>query len=118
MVRRGYSVRAASRNPGAPDYPPGVERARLPDLSGPVDWRPLLAGVTEVVHLASASHARPEIAELVYDRVTRGAADSLAPAALRAGIRRLVFMSSIRAQTGRSTDRIVTEAIEARPTDA
>jgi nucleoside-diphosphate-sugar epimerase len=81
---------------------------RLPDLAGDVDWRPLLAGIADVVHLASATHDEPGMGVEVYDRVTRGALVELTQAAKAGGIRRLVLISSIRAQTGISSEDVVT----------
>jgi nucleoside-diphosphate-sugar epimerase len=42
----------------------------------------------------------------------------LARAARRAGAKRFVFLSSIRAQCGPTSDTVLTEAVEPRPTDA
>ncbi|HEY9520482.1 MAG TPA: NAD-dependent epimerase/dehydratase family protein, partial [Methyloceanibacter sp.] len=42
----------------------------------------------------------------------------LARAAERAGVRRFVFLSSIRAQSGSTADRVLHEALEPQPTDA
>ena len=42
----------------------------------------------------------------------------MARAAQRAGVRRFVFLSSIRAQSGPSAQDVLTEALEPRPTDA
>ena len=53
-----------------------------------------------------------------YDRINRLATAELAAAARAAGIRRLVFMSSIRAQSGPTSDHPLTEADPPRPTDA
>ena len=39
-------------------------------------------------------------------------------AARRAGVRRFVFLSSIRAQSGPSADHVLTEDVTAQPTDA
>ncbi len=117
LAGAGYVIRAASRRPQAAAFPSGVEWVRLPDLAGEVDWRPLLAGVSDVVHLASATHDEPGMGVEVYDRVTRGALVGLAEAAKAAGLRRLVLISSIRAQTGISSDAVVTEATPAQPTD-
>jgi UDP-glucose 4-epimerase len=42
----------------------------------------------------------------------------LARAAQRAGVRRFIFMSSVRAQSGSTSERILTEDLEPNPTDA
>ena len=60
----------------------------------------------------------PEIAEDAYDRVNRLATAELASAAKAIGIRHLVFISSIRAQSGPSSTEILRETDAPRPTDA
>lgn len=115
----GYSVRAAARDLSAVPSTPAVETVALPDLSQPVDWRPLLANMDAIVHLAGIAHVSKQIPEERYDAVNRLATKSLALAASMApNIKRLIFISSIRAQTGPSSDRVLTEDGIATPTDA
>ena len=71
-----------------------------------------------MVHLAGIAHAGPEIAEQAYDRVNRLATAELANAAKASGIGHLVFMSSIRAQSGPASASVLRENDPARPTDA
>ena len=85
-------------------FPRSVEVIAVSDLTRPVEWRPLLRDVDTVVHLAGIAHAGPEIAEQAYDRVNRLATAELAGAAKTMGIKHLVFMSSIRAQSGPASD--------------
>jgi nucleoside-diphosphate-sugar epimerase len=113
----GYSVRAAMRQP-ADVFPRSVEVVAVSDLTRPVEWRALLKGIETVVHLAGIAHAGPEIAEDAYDRVNRLATAELANAARAVGIGHLVFISSIRAQSGPSSDEILRETDVPRPTDA
>ena len=95
----GISVRAAMRQP-ADVFARSVEVVAVSDLTRPVEWRALLKGVETVVHLAGIAHAGPGIAEDAYDRVNRLATAELAKTAHAVGIRHLVFVSSIRAQSG------------------
>jgi UDP-glucose 4-epimerase len=88
------------------------------DLTRPVEWRPLLKNVETVVHLAGIAHAGPGIAEAAYDRVNRLATAELADASRAIGIRHLVFVSSIRAQSAPVASHVLTEADEPQPTDA
>src|SRR5262249_61027263 len=88
------------------------------DLAGPVEWRPLLRDVGTVVHLAGTAHAGPEIAEQAYDRVNRLATAELANAAKAGGIGHLVFMSSIRAQSGPASATVLRETDVPGPIDA
>jgi UDP-glucose 4-epimerase len=101
-----------------PPFPPPVEYGLHGDLELAVDWRELLADIDVVVHLAGIAHAGRGIAEARYDQVNHVATAALARAAKTAGVQRLIFMSSIRAQTGPASDVVLTEALEPRPTDA
>ena len=121
LVRRladgGWQVRSASRTlfPAAVS---DVEPVALPDLEGDVDWRPLLADVTHVVHLAGIAHATRTIPDATYHAVNARAVGSLAQAAAAAGVARVVMMSSIRAQCGASAEGVVDEQRAAVPVDA
>jgi nucleoside-diphosphate-sugar epimerase len=121
LAADGEEVYAAVRTGGSdgplPPFPQGIGVARHGDLAGPVDWAPLLAGIDWVVHLAGIAHAGPGIAEEHYDRVNHRATAALAKAARTAGVARLVFISSIRAQAGPAADHVVSERDEPRPTD-
>jgi UDP-glucose 4-epimerase len=99
-------------------FPRSVEVIGVSDLTRPVEWRPLLRDVDTVVHLAGIAHAGREIAEQAYDRVNRLATAELARAAKIMGISHLIFMSSIRAQSGPTSDRTLRESDVPRPTDA
>ena len=116
LADAGHSVRAAMRQP-ADIFPRSVEVIAVSDLTRPVEWRPLLRDIDTVVHLAGIAHAGPEIAEEAYDRVNRLATAELAGAAKIMGIKHLVFMSSVRAQTGPASDTILRETDAPRPTD-
>jgi UDP-glucose 4-epimerase len=117
LAASGWRVRAAAR--GVPEglAGPGIECCSLPDLKQIV-WRPLLGGVTHVVHLAGIAHATTEIPEAIYMEVNAHSVQRLAQAARAAGAKRIVLMSSVRAQTGPVSDRLVTESDPPRPTDA
>ena len=82
----------------------GVRTARaadevaLGDLSATTDWRRALAGVDAVIHCAARAHVLREAAgdpQAAFDAVNCDATLSLARAAIAAGVRRLVFVSSI-----------------------
>lgn len=117
LAAQGHRVRAAMRQP-ADIFPRQVEVVAVSDLARPIEWRPLLRDIEAVVHLAGIAHAGPGIAEDVYDRVNRAATAGLAAAAAGAGIRHLVFVSSIRAQAGAASAHVLTEADLPCPTDA
>jgi UDP-glucose 4-epimerase len=117
LANAGHIVRAAMRQP-ADVFPRSVEVVAVSDLTRPVEWRPLLKGMETVVHLAGIAHAGPGIPDESYDRINRQATVELAHTAKAVGIRHLVFMSSIRAQSGPSSTTIQTEITLPQPTDA
>jgi len=116
LAAQGHRVRAAMRQP-ADIFPRAVEAVAVSDLARPIEWRPLLRDMEAVVHLAGIAHAGPGIAEDLYDRVNRAATAALATSAAAIGTRRLVFVSSIRAQGGPASDHVLTESDPPRPSD-
>jgi UDP-glucose 4-epimerase len=118
LMRAGRPLRAATRNPQAASLPRGVEAVALPDLRQSIDWAPMLAGVGSVVHLAGMAHVGTNADPAVYDRVNHIAAADLAAACARAGVRRLVFLSSVRAQCGAAATQVLRETDEPRPSEA
>jgi nucleoside-diphosphate-sugar epimerase len=116
LAGAGYKVLAASRNPDAGGLPDGVQVVGLPNLAERVDWGPLLAGVAYVVHLAGVAHRGATVSEEMYDRINHLAAADLATAAAKVGLARLIFISSIGSQSGSSSEHVLNEADESRPT--
>ena len=117
LVSAGIPVRAATRTPSATAFPGGVEVVAVPDHMQPFDWAPVLDGVEGVVHLAGIAHIGPGTDPAVYDRVIHAATAELVAACSRAGIKRFVFMSSVRAQSGACADGVLTETDPPHPTE-
>ena len=88
------------------------------DLARPRNMAAALDGVDAVIHSAGLAHAMSGIPEDDYRVINTEATIGLARAARRAGARRFIFLSSIRAQCGPAADAVMTEAIEPAPTDA
>jgi UDP-glucose 4-epimerase len=117
FARRDFILRAALRTPPRSPLPAAIEIAELPDLASEFDWKPLLDGVDVVIHLAAIADSNAANPAL-HDRVNRWATERLAVAAATSGISRLVFISSIRAQTGPLADHALTERDVPAPSDA
>lgn len=115
LTRAGGSV--LPRNPAVITLGNGVERVALADLARPPDWAPLLAGMQYVVHLAGIAHAHGVDAEYLYRRVNAEAVAELARAA-HGKVKRFVFISSARAQTGLSSEQTICEGLPPAPIDA
>jgi nucleoside-diphosphate-sugar epimerase len=117
LAAAGHRVRAASRRPGIIAHPDNLEWVRLPNLESVVDWDSLVADIDIVLHLAAIAH-RSHDDSPDYAKANRIATVNLVQACRRQGIKRLVFMSSIGAQTGSAADHLVTEVDEPRPITA
>ena len=96
----GWRVRMAVRTPErlAPDGA-DAESCVIGDLSGATDWRPAVRGVDAIVHLAARVHqlrdTGPDAVE-AYRAVNTDATLGLARAAVAEGVRRLVYVSTIK----------------------
>lgn len=97
LAAAGYRVRAALRA-GRPLPECIAESVVTGDLSAPVDWRPALEDVDWVVHAAALSHVVPATSgdKQRYAAINAGGTGGLAQAAAAAGVRRFVFLSSIK----------------------
>jgi nucleoside-diphosphate-sugar epimerase len=115
LAQRGYTVVAASRAAALFDSP-NIISVKLPDLSKPFDWSPLLEQCDVVVHLAGIAHKFA--VDDLYDRVNHQTTAALARAASRLSIKHLIFISSIAAQSGSFSDHELTETDPPRPNNA
>jgi nucleoside-diphosphate-sugar epimerase len=115
LAQLGYRVIAASRTPARFENL-DITGAALPDLSQPFDWRPLLRQCDAVIHLAGIAHKTGP--HDLHDRVNHLASAELARAAVECGIKHLILISSIAAQSGVSSDCEVTEDDPPAPVSA
>jgi len=95
LRRTGVSFVGAVRASSAEDASP--ELVALGDFAA-VEWEPLLAGVDVVVHLAGRAHLPLGAADAVTPYVVGNVhvTRRIAEAAVRAGVRRIVFASSVK----------------------
>jgi nucleoside-diphosphate-sugar epimerase len=95
-VKRGIVVRGITRTPCV--LPDGVEGFVLGEIDGQTQWEHALAGCEVVIHLAARVHimhdkSHDPLAE--FRRINTAGTIRLAQCATRAGVRRLVNVSSI-----------------------
>lgn len=97
-MQQGFAVRLATRRPLAA-MREGVEGVIVPSVHGQTNWREALLGVDAVVHCV-AHQSQGAVAEAVqgdsYSRVNREGTLALAAQAAQAGVRRFVFLSSVK----------------------
>ncbi len=103
LVQRGWKVRAAVRGTRPVSFPAGVERVVAGDLAT-CDWRAVLGNADAVAHLAGRAHRMHEGAEAAdaYERDNTQVTEALGLAALAAGVRSFVFVSSVKAMGERT----------------
>jgi nucleoside-diphosphate-sugar epimerase len=116
LSNRGYRLRVLLRRPTT--LPAECASAVVGDLARPQNMAAALAGVDAVIHSAGISQEMSGLPEDDHRALNTEATVGLARAAQRAGVRRFVFLSSIRAQSGPAADEILTEDLPPRPTDA
>ena len=116
LPKRGYRLLMLLRRPAS--VPMLTASAVIGDLARPQNMSAALEGVDAVIHSAGLAHGMSGVPEDDYRVLNTEATIGLARAARRAGAKRFVFLSSIRAQCGPTSDTVLTEAVEPRPTDA
>lgn len=92
LVERGHAVLGRSRRPAEPI--PGVELRPIGNIDPTTDWSGHLDRIEIVVHLANRAHRSGREAA---DHNEARAARVLVRSAAKAGVRRLIHMSSVRA---------------------
>nr|WP_212635807.1 SDR family oxidoreductase [Ralstonia insidiosa] len=98
LARDGFATRVAIRR-DAISLPVGVQTVHVRDLSAETDWRDALSGVDLIVHTAARVHVMVETVGDPLAEFRRTNVDGtlhLARLAAEAGVRRFVFVSSIK----------------------
>jgi nucleoside-diphosphate-sugar epimerase len=116
LALRGYQVRVLLRSPAA--LPAGCQNAVIGDLARPINMSAALAGVDTVIHSAGIAPSMTGAPAEDFRGLDAKATGALAHAAQRAGVRRFIFMSSLRAAADASAREILTENSIPNPTDA
>ena len=116
LGRRGFRLRVLLRRPSHLSVE--CASAVVGDLMRPQNMSAALADVDAVIHTAGPSHAMSGLPEDDHRLLGTDATISLARAAHRAGVRRFVFLSSVRAQSGPACAQVLTEDMPPEPTDA
>jgi nucleoside-diphosphate-sugar epimerase len=121
LVEANVPTRCAFRSPAMVQQAPDrAERMVIGEIGPDTDWSAVVDGVDVVVHLAGRAHVMSDSAGdplAEYRRVNVEGTAALAEAAVTAGVRRLVFVSSVKVH-GEATDTVpFTEADPPAPSD-
>jgi nucleoside-diphosphate-sugar epimerase len=98
LAAQGHEVRACVRSTSRMVDRTGAEVIEVGDLSSSTDWRLALAGVTTVIHAAAVTRTDKRLSGSMatLEEVNIGATLRLASCAAAMGVKRLVFISSIK----------------------
>ena len=120
LLVRGHEVIAATRRAGDTVHDGRVAWCAVGEVDGTTDWAPALDGADAAIHLVARTHQVGESADsahTAYRTVNVEGTRRLAEQARVAGVGRLVFVSSVKAQAERA-DTPLTEVHPPRPEDA
>lgn len=120
-LRRGVALRPVYRSASACAGAEGCP-ILVPTLAGDTDWTAALQGVDGVIHCAARVHVMKDTVVdplAAFREVNVAATLNLARQAVQAGVRRFVFVSSIKVNGERtSADRAYSATDEPAPEDA
>ena len=123
LASAGLSIKAATRRPPhSTERMDSIEHCQIASIGRTTDWSAALEDVEAVVHLAARVHtldARSKKDLKAFREVNVEGTRTLARACIRAGVRRIVMMSSVKAM-GEETarDQPFAEDSPCRPRDA
>jgi UDP-glucose 4-epimerase len=116
LLERGYRVRILLRRPS--ETPLECSSAVIGDLSRLRNMKDAFADADFVIHTAGVAHAMSGVPDDDYRTLNTEATIELARSAQSKGVKRFIFLSSVRAQCGPSSATILSEDDEPRPIDA
>ena len=119
LIQQEFSVTAAVRRP-TDTLPPSVQQITVGDLLPETDWQLALSDVDTVVHLAARVHVMNDRAEdpiAVFHHVNVEGTVRLAECAVQEGVRRFVFVSSIKVNGEGTGHAALTEQETPAPQD-
>jgi nucleoside-diphosphate-sugar epimerase len=101
LLACGWDVKGTVRSVSQtkPVLPSGVIACSVDSLGPGTDWRAALHGIDVIVHLAARVHIMKEIAEdslMEFRQVNTHATERLARMASQTGVKRLVFLSTVK----------------------
>jgi len=98
LLSKGYSVRAALRSKDTP-LPKECVPVVVGELNEHTQWKGALSGITTVIHLAGRAHVMKELSSdalSLYRQTNTAGTKQLARMAVENGVRRFIFISSVK----------------------
>lgn len=121
LAADGLSMRGAVRGwkPGIP-HPYSLRLFEVGNIDGHTDWSTALAGVDAVVHLAARVHVMREVARdplAEFRAVNLAGSERLAMQAAAAGVKRLIYVSTIKVNGEETPGKPFVEGDPPQPSD-
>ena len=118
VMRRGMQVCGAIR--ARDQLPSGILPVSVGAIDGATDWSKALAGAAVVIHLAARVHVMRDNASdplEEFRKVNVAGTENLARQATKAGVKRLVYVSSVKVNGEQTADVPFSETDTANPQD-
>ena len=99
LISDGYQITAALRRPVAVFFEHGIRTVEIKEIDREIEWSAALRTVDIVVHLAARVHLMADDSDgsyASYHRVNVLGTRTLAQCAADAGIKRFVYLSSVK----------------------
>jgi nucleoside-diphosphate-sugar epimerase len=112
----GYTVRGATRSDDS--RVKASERVCVGPIGAVTDWSRALQDVDLVIHLAAKAHSIPPAAADAYTETNARGTEALAAAAAAATVRRFIYLSSVKVNGERSSEKPIRADDQANPEDA
>ena len=99
LIKAGHEVSAVVRQIPAPPFAGDITVHKIADIGSEVDWTEILRGVEAIVHLAGRAHVMTERAadpQAEFNRINAAGTERLAQAAADEGVKRFVYMSTVK----------------------
>ena len=120
LAAEDWKVLRVLRRDDAAAIPANSSVITVGDIGPSTDWEGRLSGVHAIVHLAARVHVMRETATdpgAEFQRVNVAGTEVLARAAVRAGVSRFVFLSTVKVHGEKTTGRPFVESDTPRPED-
>lgn len=118
LLDAGHEVIGTVRSPESIDTKVSYKQAVTGELDGSTSWRGLLEGSDVVIHLAARTSRGVGADNAALERINAHATERLAHETAAAGLRRLIYLSSIKVNGERTYERPFTASDRPAPEDA
>ena len=121
LTQAGHDVTITVRYGPSADHLKNVRLQNIGEIGPETNWQEALKNIDAVIHLAGRAHVMTESESdplAAYRRINRDGTKRLAEAAADAGVKRMVFLSSIKVNGERTSIQPYRESDTPQPEDA